>query len=259
MNYLFAGDRDIGVRVLTHLLEEGYKPSALLLPDPAGASHSARLREIAGLPESHILLGGDLSRPEAVSQMRALEPDYLIAVHYPHLIPGNVLEIPKEAALNLHPAWLPYNRGWHTPSWAILEGTPAGATLHVMSEKTDGGDIVHRLRVDIDPADTADSLYQKLKNAEFSLFCELLPALVRKEYNRLPQPDNQGTFHKKEDLSGSSVQEIDLDGTYSGRELLDKLRALTTNDVSEAACFQRDGRRFRVQVSITEEENEQKE
>lgn len=255
MNYLFAGDRDIGVRVLTHLVEEGYKPSVLLLPDPAGASHSDRLRTISGLPDSRILIGRDLNRPETISLMKSTEPDYLIAVHYPHLISESVLEIPKEAALNLHPAWLPYNRGWHTPSWAILEGTPAGATLHVMSEKTDAGDIVHRLRVDIDPADTANSLYQKLKDAEFFLFCEVLPSLVRKEYNRIPQPDNQGTFHKKKELSGSTVQEIDLDGTYSGRELLDKLRALTTNNVSEAACFQRDGRRFRVQVRITEEEN----
>ena len=39
-------------------------------------------------------------------------------------------------------------------------------------------------------------------------------------------------------------------------DVLRTLRALTTNDVDEAAYFEVDGRRYRVQVTITPEDGD---
>jgi hypothetical protein len=48
------------------------------------------------------------------------------------------------------------------------------------------------------------------------------------------------------------VQKIDLDTPQTPRSLLNRLRALSTNDLSEAAFFEQDGRIYRVQVRIVE-------
>ena len=76
--------------------------------------------------------------------LEQLSLDYIICVHFPYIVPREILSIPKYGVTNLHPAYLPYNLGWHTPSWAILENTPIGATLHYMDECVDTGDIIHQ-------------------------------------------------------------------------------------------------------------------
>lgn len=256
MTYLFAGDRDIAVRILSLLMDAGYPPAMLLLADPKSASHSDALQSIATLPPDRVFEGAQGWGEKATALMKRLRPDYLISIHYPHLLPKTVLQIPTIAALNLHPAWLPYNRGWHTPSWAILEGTPAGATLHHMTEQTDAGQIVLRKRTDISPADTAHTLYLKIKDTAVELFQEAIPLLAGREPGGTPQPAGEGTFHKKEDLDRSGIREIELDATYTGRELINRLRALTTSRKDEAAWFREGGRIVRVQVQLSEERPE---
>jgi hypothetical protein len=44
---------------------------------------------------------------------------------------------------------------------------------------------------------------------------------------------------------------LDLGSTAPVREVLTTLRALTTSDIEEAAYFETDGQRYRVQVTIT--------
>ena len=159
-----------------------------------------------------------------------------------------MLDIPTEGTLNLHPAYLPYNRGWHTPSWAILEGTPIGATLHFMDAGIDTGDIVLQKQLDVSPADTANTLYVRLKRLELETFKEAWPAIRDRSYERIVQSSDAGTTHKREDLFCDEVQRLELP-----RETLRKLRGLTTNDISESAYFEEDGRRYRIQVQIEEE------
>ncbi|RYZ26735.1 MAG: hypothetical protein EOP49_43080 [Sphingobacteriales bacterium] len=61
----------------------------------------------------------------------------------------------------------------------------------------------------------------------------------------------KGTAHVKKDLE--KRREIDLDKPQTGRELLNQIRALTTNKVSEAAYFTENGKKYLVQVHIEED------
>lgn len=247
MKYAFAGDRDIAVKVLAYLVEKGYRPQALLLSSDKRASHARELMSIASLPEERIFRGADFADSE--SFFKDLELDYIIGVHFPYIIPPAFLKIPKIGFLNLHPAYLPYNKGWHTPTWAIVDGTRYGATLHFMSEKLDGGDIIMRKECPVSPADTANSLYQKVLEVEYELFLEALPKLLSLQPPRTRQ-EGQGTSYTKNDLK--RIQRIDLDEKVLARDLIDKLRALTTNRPVEAAWFQCGDRSFRIRVEIDE-------
>lgn len=252
----FAGDRDVAVSVLEYLLGEGVRPLALLISDSQRASHAHQLRDMCGhLEDEHVLRGANFRTHDGLRLLGSMDLDFIVSVHFPYIAPREVLSIPRIGILNLHPAYLPYNRGWHTPSWAILEGTPAGATLHFMDAGIDTGDIVARQLVEIRPDDTANSLYARLKAAEVGLFKHVWPALVAGTYERQPQSPDEGTAHRRSDLFQPEVQRIDLDTPTTARDLLRRLRALTTNRREEAAYFEEAGRRYRIQVAITLDED----
>ena len=252
MKLVFAGDRGIGVRVLTYLTGRGVHPVALLLSSPQKASHSQELRQLCpDLSQEAVFTGPDFRSEGGVALLGSLEPDILLSVHFPYLLPETVLEIPKIAPLNLHPALLPFNRGWHTPSWTILDGTPYGATLHIMTAGIDEGDVVHQRPIDVRQDDTADSLYQRVLDLEYEVFCEVWPAIEKGELSRRRQAPG-GTVHAKTDLE--EMRRLDLNSMMTVREILDRLRALTTNRADEAAFYEIEGRRFGVRVKIEETE-----
>jgi methionyl-tRNA formyltransferase len=253
----FAGDRDISVWVLEFLLSEGLQPEALLVSAPERASHADSLKKLcAFLPAERILTGKAFRTSGSLDLLSSLNLDFIIGIHFPYIVPEEVLAIPKIGVLNLHPAYLPFNRGWHTPSWAILDGTPIGATLHFMDMGVDTGDIIYQKEVVVSPADTAHTLYQKLKACEFETFCEAWPSIADGTYERKSQDGLVGTEHKRSELFTQEIQELSLDDTIPVGQLIRRLRALTTSDVSEAVYFSENGKRYRVQVSITEDVSE---
>ena len=251
--FLFAGDRDVAVDVLVALLESGDRPAALLLPDEDRASHDDALVELCGGPgiSPMVIRARHLHQPASLEFLRTLELDYIVSVHFPHIIKAPVLATAKHGALNLHPAYLPYNRGWHTPTWAILDGTPAGATLHYMSESLDAGDVVYQEQLPAEPDDTAHTLYQKLKSLEVRVFREGWQRIRKGRREGTPQAGEVATTHRRRDLFDPAVQRIDLDGVFRAADLLRRLRALTTSRLDEAAYFESGDRKYRVQITIT--------
>ncbi|MEM6926020.1 MAG: formyltransferase family protein, partial [Myxococcota bacterium] len=202
MRFAFAGDRDLAVECLEFLLERGDRPEVLLLAGPKRASHADRLAALCApfLPPERILRGTWFRGPKGQAFLRELDLDLALSVHFPYIVPPEVLAMPARGFLNLHPAYLPYNRGWHTPTWALLEDTPIGATFHVMDDGVDTGDILAQRALQPTLGDTANTLYAKLKALEVELFREAWPALVEDQLHRQPQDPDAGTSHVKADL-----------------------------------------------------------
>jgi len=67
-------------------------------------------------------------------------------------------------ALNLHWGLSPYYRGTHCTEWALINWDPynIGVTVHKLTAKIDGGDLLCQSRVDVEPHDTVDSINMKL-------------------------------------------------------------------------------------------------
>jgi methionyl-tRNA formyltransferase len=135
----------------------------------------------------------------------------------------------------------------------LLEETPAGVTLHFMDTGVDTGDIVHRRRLDIRPEDTAHSLYERLKGLELQLFQEAWPKLISGSYQRQRQNPVEGTSHKRGELLTGNIQHIDLNELVKAGDLIRRMRALTTDQIEEAAYYEVDGKRYRIQVAIQED------
>lgn len=244
-----AANRQIGCEVLELLLLRQLCPVVLLLPSggSAGPECDRMLQRLPGIP---VLRGDSFRRPNGLKILREADLDYVLSIHFPYLIPQSVLSIPRVGTLNLHPSYLPYNRGWHTPTWSIIDETPYGATLHWVEESLDSGDIAMQKRVDVLPDDTANSLYKRVLAAEVQLMCDAIPRILDHSLPRLPQCGN-ATEHRKADLS--PIQELRLSEVMSVDQILRRLRGLTTNRWDEAPYFERNGVRYRVRVEISKE------
>jgi len=194
MKYAFAGDRKISCNILKFLIDQGHYPSALFVSRGKNASHSEELIQLTDLPEYLIFRGNDFKTAESISILNSLELDYVFGIHFPYIIPTTVLNVPSIGFLNLHPAFLPFNKGWNTPSWAIHDKTPFGATLHFMSEQLDEGDIIAQEKLEILIQDTANSLYQRALKLEEKVFKDTFPSLRDRKFNRTIQKE-KGTSY----------------------------------------------------------------
>ncbi|MGA7095975.1 MAG: hypothetical protein WB245_00240, partial [Acidimicrobiia bacterium] len=88
------------------------------------------------------------------------------------------------------------------------------------------------------------------------LFADAWPLLASGDPPRTPQPDDAGTRHDRSELGSDSVRRLELAETTEVGKLIRRLRALTTNDLAEAAYFDEGGRRYLVQIEITPDQDE---
>lgn len=177
--------------------------------------------------------------PDGLDDVRSLAPECVLSVLFGYLVPDDWLAVPTWKALNLHPAYLPWNRGSAPNVWPLVDGSPAGTTLHVMTSGLDRGDIVAQDPVEVRADDTAATLYRRLEDASFEMVRRVWPHVT--ELAPVPQPVG-GSYHRLADLAAlDPASDDDL-------ALVDRLRARTFPPFG--AEFERDGRRYRVRVEI---------
>jgi methionyl-tRNA formyltransferase len=166
-----------------------------------------------------------LTEPDQLEVIRDIKPDLIVSVGFDHLVPADILTIPSEGAINLHPSLLPHNRGKSPNVWPLVDGTPAGVTLHYMDEAFDTGDIIAQREVETSFADTGKRLHRRLEDAQYDLFTELWPDIESGTVERIPQDSENGSYHTTEDFL--ELCELNPDAEVRIEDLLNRLRALT--------------------------------
>jgi methionyl-tRNA formyltransferase len=178
MRILFMGNNWVGWQVAAWLHQHGAEVVGAVLHPSDRQKYGAELRrcfEEWGVP---IFDGATLRTPSTLGAIRALNADLGLSVFFGYILKPAFLGIFPQGVLNLHPSYLPYNKGAHPNVWSIVEGTPAGVTLHFIDEGVDTGDLVARLLVPVESVDTAATLYRKLEIASVDLFATQWPQMV---------------------------------------------------------------------------------
>ena len=117
--------------------------------------------------------------PDLTSVLSRQPFDYLFSIVYPHIIPSEILALPRKAAINFHDGPLPRYAGMNATSWALINREAThGVTWHVMSAGVDEGDILKQHSVDIVEDDTALTLNAKCYEAAIDAFAELADELA---------------------------------------------------------------------------------
>jgi methionyl-tRNA formyltransferase len=246
MKVAFFGNNSLGARVLAWLVTQDVSIAALVLHPEARRRFGPELLSAARLSEADVIDGSALRTRDTMDRLRASGATLGLSVMFGYILPREVIDLFPGGCFNLHPAFLPMNRGADPNVWSIIENTPAGVTLHWMDEGIDTGDIVAQELMEVEPVDTGRSLYVKLEDACFDLFCRTWPLLRDGTAPRIPQRGD-GTYHRRADLR--LIDLIDLDREYRARDLIDLLRARSFKPY-RGASFEAAGRKVRVHIEL---------
>ena len=227
----------------------------LAVHPPERRRHGEELIAASGLPPERIFDGSRLDDPAVQHEIAELQPDLGLSVLFGYILREPLLACFERGCVNLHPSYLPWNRGAHPNVWSIIDGTPAGVTLHRIDAGigagVDTGDILARRRVEVAAVDTGATLYHKLERAGLALLQDSWPALLRGELVAEPQDPKAGDTHRARDLR--RTDRIDLDRSYTGRELIDLLRARTFAPFDGAHFVTPEGRKVQLRLELNYE------
>lgn len=158
-----------------------------------------------------------------LEELRKVEPELILSFYYRAMIPKEALDMPRLGAYNIHGALLPRYRGRACVNWAVLNGeTETGATLHVMTEFADRGDIIAQKSVPILFEDTAHDVFLKVADASRDILAESLKSLESGTAERTPQDEAAATkFGRRRPQDG------EIDWNKSAIDIYNLIRAVT--------------------------------
>ena len=215
---------NVGVRCLSVLLAHGVEVPLVVTHrnNPKENIWFDSVAKLALLHDIPVIMPDNPNTPEVVKQIRALQPDFFFSFYYREMLKRELLEIPKQGALNMHGSLLPKYRGRVPVNWAIIHGeTETGATLHYMTEKPDNGDIVAQQAVPILPKDTALEVFQKVTVAAEIALNGVLPALLAGKAQAVKQDLSKGAY-----FGGRKAEDGVIDWSKDARSIHNLVRAV---------------------------------
>ena len=212
MRVLFWGTPEFATSALRALLGEGFDVVGVVTqPDkPVGRSRSALqpppVKEIA-LEEGLTVLQPLKPRGEEfLAQLRELEPDISVVVAYGHILPREVIELPKFGTINIHASLLPKLRGAAPIQAAIREGLPeTGVTIMRMVQALDAGPMILKVTTPILDDETGGELAVRLSEMGALACIEALALIELGRAEEEPQDDGEATYAPKIDRVSTRI------------------------------------------------------
>lgn len=226
MRICFVGSPPFGTPILERLAASRFSPALVVTP-PARARGRGRKCAPQLLAEKARGLGLDVAQPTSVRdpeffrQLEALAPDCILVASYGEFLRKQFLELPRLAALNVHPSLLPRHRGATPIPATILAGDEvSGVSIQRIAMELDAGDILLARETPIEPGETAGEMTLRLAEFSGELCIEALERLASGSAVFMPQDPDDVTFCKKLEKADGF-----LDWTRPAVELERRIRA----------------------------------
>lgn len=228
MKIVFMGTPSFAVSSLERVLEGGHEVVAVFTqPDrPKG-----RKRELTPSPvkEAALAHGITVHQPErmrseeAIKLVESLGPDLIVTAAYGQILPRAVLDVPRLGCINVHGSLLPQYRGGAPIQRSIINGeSVTGVTIMYMAEGLDTGDMISRVEVPIEDADTSGTLFEKLSIAGADLLARTLPMIEAGNVTSVPQVHEDATY-----APNLTREDERIDWSRSARQLFNQVRGLS--------------------------------
>ena len=230
MRIIFAGTPEPAACALTALLASNHDVIAVITrPDARKGRgrtyYPSPVKELATSHDIPVLTPTSLrDNDEFRSELCRLQPDCVPVVAYGNLIPKDVLDLVPYGFINLHFSLLPRWRGAAPVQAAIHAGdTVTGATTFRIDPGLDTGDIIGQLTEPIDPADTADSLLERLAHRGADLLTHTMDMIADGTAEYRPQDGVATHAHK------ITVADARVDWTQPAESIDRAIRAVTSS------------------------------
>ena len=160
---------------------------AIVLSDVENAGILARARE-RGLPAAYIPPGkfrtklDEEAEQACLNALQEAQVDLVVLAGFMRVLKGAFLRAYENRVVNIHPSLLPAFPGMASWKQALDAGVKVtGCTVHFVDQGVDSGPIIAQRAVPVLDNDTAETLHQRIHEAEHELYPKCVAALARAE------------------------------------------------------------------------------
>jgi len=151
------------------------------------------MRQLYNVP---IIGSKNVNSPATLAQIKAWQPDLVLSVYLNQLIKRDLINLPTQGTLNIHPALLPRHRGLFPYFWVIANGEQeTGVTVHWVDEKFDTGQLLLQEKIAVTPEDTIISLSHKSAVVGAEMLVKAVNLIADGHPPRLTQDHAQASYH----------------------------------------------------------------
>jgi methionyl-tRNA formyltransferase len=162
-----------------------------------------------------------LKNPEFIETIKSYESEAIVVAAYGKILPSEILNLPKNGCLNVHPSLLPKYRGASPIQTALLNGEKkSGVSIILMDQRMDTGDIIIQEEINIETDDNYVTLAKKMSMMSARLLADILEKYINNEIKLKIQHDSQATYTKK-----ISKHDGRIDWRKSADEIHNQIRA----------------------------------
>jgi len=253
MKIFLMADYPAGYKISKYLIEKhenivGLAVHPKSMENKINKGYTKKIIEILKLPKEKIFQGECIHKSELVQEIKKLNPDIILTIYWGFILKSEIIKIPLKGCINIHLAYLPFNRGKNPNVWPILDGTPAGVTMHYIDSKIDTGDIISQMLVPVESIDTGESLYRKLEKVSVALFIETWSKIKNSTNQRIKQDNSIATLKYSRDFEKLNI--IDVNKTYTGKKLIDILRAKTFPPNRGVIFIDENGKKIQAKIQL---------
>lgn len=247
---VFFGTPDFAVPSLQALIEDArYDVVAVVTqPDkPVGRKQVLQASPVkavavrAGIPvlQPPTLRLSQKAGADFLDQFSELAPDIAIVVAYGHIIPREVLDVPKHGCINVHGSLLPKLRGASPIQMAVVEGfEKTGVTIMLMDEGMDTGDMLRKAEIEIGPDTTAQTLHDEMMHVGAEALVDTVEGYIQGSIQPEKQDDADATYCGK-----ITKEDGEIDWTKTAQEIDQLVRGFTPWPGTYTFC---DGKRVKI-------------
>lgn len=172
--------------------------------------------------------------------IKGKQADLILCLGWSQILDEDILDMSRLGCIGFHPTQLPFNRGRHPLIWALVLGLERTAsTLFFMDATADTGKIISQKDIEIDYADDAESLYNKVMEKAADQLVEVLQGLENNTLNVIEQSAKTGNVWRKRGKEDGKI-----DWRMSSRGIYNLVRALTRPYVGAHIFYQ--GKEYKV-------------
>ena len=184
-------------------------------------------------------------KPLDINSINLLNFDIGFSIHSKQIFPKQLVK--NVLCINLHPGYIPYNKGIYPHIFSMINKLPTGATLHVMDENIDSGNIIEQVEVKIKETDTSLSLYNKILTAEVNIFKASIQSILNNSFS-LKYPKNYDSYNSKSDFR--KLCKINMDEIITMKNAISYLRALSHPPYNNAYFLDENGNKIFVTIRL---------
>ena len=245
MNIFVLATNFLGFRILRFLLNQN--DNILGVGLIKNNSYSNKIKKELKLKKISFFYLTKKPSKAFLNKLKKMQLDFILSVSWPYILKEKLFNIPKYGSLNFHLSFLPFNKGKNPNVWPIIDNSPAGVTIHSINNKIDDGEIVFQKRVDLEPIDTAKTLFKKLNFEMIKLFEKNWIKIKNRSYKKKKNLKKPSSFHVSSEFN--KLDKINLNKKMYPLDLINHLRAKMFKPYS-SAYFEKNNKKVFIEIKL---------